>query len=231
MNTLLCRSFYIKKFPDCPLLNPDLSLFWRMGVCSCGAFVPPIFFSVLLAQQMDCGQLRSSGAHLDFIPYCFGCSSDKQLHAGCSVLQQQPFDNRTFYWIKFCQHFFPLFHLLQLSPLQHSSSCVSLALSTSQMFSKKSLLCVLGMNACSNSLTAESVFWGLGLTSAFTARFKCVHIHHFLNKRLPSAFQEHMRLVLADDVLNTPRFFRNDLSSQRTKDSICPQGRDVLCSD
>lgn len=161
-----------------------------MGVCSCAASVPPIFFSVLLAQQMDCGQLGSSGAHLDFIPYCFGCSSDKQLHAGCSVLQQQPFDDGTFYWIKFYQHFFSLFHLFQLSPLhsQHSSSCVSLALSTSQMFSTKSLLCVLAMNC----LTAESVFWGLCLTSAFTARFKCVHIHRFLNKRLPSAFQQHI---------------------------------------
>lgn len=113
----------------------------------------------------------------------------------------------------FVNIFFPLFHLLQLSHLhsQHSSSCVSLALSTSQMFSTKSLLCVLAMNAYSNCLTVESLFWGLCLTSAFTAGFKCVHIHHFLNKRLPSAFQEHMRLVLSDDILNTPRFFRNDL--------------------
>lgn len=134
---------------------------------------------------------------------------NKRLHAGCGMLQQQPFDNRTFCdVINVVNIFFPLFHLLQLSPLQHSSSCVSLAVSTSQMFSTKSLLCVLATNAYSNCLTAESVFWGLCLTSAFTARFKCVHIHHFLNKRLPSAFQVHMRLVLADDILNTPRFFR-----------------------
>lgn len=132
-------------------------------------FLPPFF--VLLSPTVGMWPLLSwvrSYAQLDFIFYCFGFSSDKQLNARFSLLQQQSFDAGKFLWISFFQCFF-CSTWLQLTSLQHSSSCVSptcCSLYLPNILNEESLLCILAINAFSNRSSVS-----LSLSSTLRACF------------------------------------------------------------